>query len=631
MPSQGMQRKLTAILSADVKGYSRLMGEDEESTIRTLNAYREIMAALIQQHHGRVVDSPGDNLLAEFVSVVEAMQCAVEIQRELKARNAELPENRRMEFRIGINLGDVVVEGERIYGDGVNIAARIEGLAEGGGICISGTLYDSVENKLALGYEYLGEHTVKNITKPVRVYRVLTAPEAAGSLVYRDKRADPRHRRRAHLALVAVLIVGAIALVVWNHYLRPTVPPARVPSEKAPALELTGKPSIAVLPFVNMSGDPEQEYFSDGMTEDLITDLSKISGLFVISRNSVFTYKGKAVKAEEVGRELGVGYVMEGSVRKAGDMVRITAQLIDANTGRHLWAERYDRDLKDIFSLQDELRQQIVAALRVKVKEVERKRVMRKDTANLNAYDYALRGWWYYKRYTKEANTQARLMFERAIGLEPDYASAYVGLGLTYYEEWAMQWSQDSQSLERAFELAKKALALNDSLPNAHNLLGHVYLWKKQHEQAIAEKERAVALDPNNADSYADLGEALMWAGRPEEAIPLVEKAMRLNPHYPVNYLFTLGSAYFLTERHEKAMEVLKRALILNPDFLGAHLMLAALYNELGQEEEARAQMVEALRINPQLSAEVFRQRLPFKDQAVLERLLDGPHKVVPK
>jgi class 3 adenylate cyclase len=309
-------RKLTAILSADVKGYSRLMGEDEEATIRTLTAYREVMADLIQKHRGRVVDSPGDNVLAEFKSVVDGVRCAVEIQEELKAKNVELPENRKMEFRIGVNLGDVVEEGEQIYGDGVNIAARLESLAKGGGICISGSAYEQVEGKLDIGYEYLGEQSVKNIRKPVRVYRVLMEPEEAGSVVYRRRKDDPLHRRRAILVFLVVLVVVALALAVWRFYLRPA-PPVEVGSLEGMAFPLPEKPSIAVLPFVNMSDDPEQEYFSDGITEDLITDLSKISGLFVIARNSVFVYKGKPVKIAEVGRELGVRYVLEGSVRKA--------------------------------------------------------------------------------------------------------------------------------------------------------------------------------------------------------------------------------------------------------------------------------------------------------------------------
>jgi adenylate cyclase len=320
-----MERKLTAILSADVKGYSRLMGEDEEATIRTLTVYREVMATLIARHRGRVVDSPGDNLLAEFASAVDAVQGAVKIQQDLHGKNAELPPERRMEFRIGINVGDVVVEGERLYGDGVNIAARLEALAEGGGICIAGTVYDQVENKLSLSYEYVGEQMVKNIAKPVRVYRVRREMKEPTKELGKDEVTSPA---------------------------------------STTALSLPDKPSIIVLPFLNMSNDPEQEYFSDGITEDLTTDLSRIAGLFVISRNSAFTYKGKAAKAQDISREMGVRYLLEGSVRKAGERIRITAQLIDATTDHHLWAERYDCPLQDLFALQDEIVQKIVTTLR---------------------------------------------------------------------------------------------------------------------------------------------------------------------------------------------------------------------------------------------------------------------------
>jgi adenylate cyclase len=626
MEPQNIQRKLTAILSADVKGYSRLMGEDEAETVRTVTVYRQVMATLIQKHRGRVVDSPGDNLLAEFSSVVDAVRCAVEIQEELKARNAELPENRKMEFRIGVNLGDVIVEGERIYGDGVNIAARVEGLAEGGGVCVSGTVYDQIKNKLALGYEYLGEQTVKNITEPVRVYRVLMEPGAAAG-VSREKRHGLRQWQWAALVVAAVLFVGTGAVAIWNFYLRPPVPPTVVPSEKVPALELPDKPSIAVLPFVNMSGDPEQEYFSDGITEDLITDLSKISGLFVIARNSVFIYKGKAIKIAEVGRELGVRYVLEGSVRKANGRVRITAQLVDATTEGHLWAERYDRDLKDIFALQDEVAQKIVAALAVKLTEDEQKRLVRRYTDNMEAYDSLLQGLEYNNRYTKEANVQARQLYERAIDLDPEFALAYALLGLTHVHEWSFGWSQDPQSLEQAFELAQRAITLEDSLPLGHAILGEVYLWKKQHVQAIAELEKTIALNPNHADGIAGLGNILNWAGRPEEAIGLVKKAMRLNPMYPVWYLWGLGHAYFLTNRYEEAIETLNRVLDRNPDHLPAHAYLAASYGELGRQGEARAEAAEVKRLSPQTSTVAWRQRLPYKDQAVLERLFDSLRK----
>jgi TolB-like protein/class 3 adenylate cyclase len=340
MTEQGFKRKLTAILSADVKDYSRLMGLDEESTIRTLTNYRSAMTTLIQQHRGRVVDAPGDNLLAEFASVVDAVNCAVEIQRELAERNAELPEERKMLFRIGVNLGDVVEEEDRIYGDGVNITARLESLAEAGGICISGIVYDQIETKLDLEYEYLGEQEVKNIAKPVRVYRVLSYPGAAAHRVIQAKKAVGRKWRKAALALGAVVLLAVGAVLIWNFLFRPAPSPGEVATVEKMAFPLPDKPSIGVLPFTNMSGDAEQEYFADGMTDDLITDLSKVGGLFVIARNSMFTYKGKPVKVNQVAEELGVRYVLEGSVRRAGDQVRINAQLIDTTTGGHLWAER---------------------------------------------------------------------------------------------------------------------------------------------------------------------------------------------------------------------------------------------------------------------------------------------------
>jgi adenylate cyclase len=375
--TQDFRRKLTAIFSADVEGYSRLMGEDEEATVRTITVYREVMASIIDKHQGRVVDSPGDNLLADFHSVVDALRCAVETQEEFRARNADLPENRRMEFRIGINLGDVIQEGERIYGDGVNIAARVEGFAEGGGICISGSAYDQVKHKLALGYENLGEHTVKNIADPVRVYRVDMKPEADSARVSIEVEARPRSRRGVALAAVVVLILGVAAVAIWSFYSGPSHRQAEVASVDAIAIPLPGKASIAVLPFKNLGGDPEQEYFSDGITNDIITDLSKFRQLFVIASNTIFTYKGKPVRVKDVGRDLGVRYVLEGSVQKAGKQVRINAQLIDATTGHHLWAERYERDLTDVFALQDEIVQTIVTKLALQIDEAERIRAIR--------------------------------------------------------------------------------------------------------------------------------------------------------------------------------------------------------------------------------------------------------------
>ena len=511
--------------------------------------------------------------MAEFLSVVDAVRCAVEIQEEFGVRNAELPENRRMVFRIGINLGDVIEEHERIYGDGVNIAARIESLAEAGGISISRNVYDQVKGKLDFSYEYLGEHSVKNIDDPVRVYRVEMEAKSTIPVISRE-------------------------------------------------VNLPEKPSIAVLPFANMSGDPEQEYFSDGITEDIITDLSKISALFVVARNSVFTYKGKSVKVEEVGKELGVSYILEGSVRKALDRVRITAQLVDATTGGHLWAERYDRKLEDIFALQDEVTQEIVSVLAVKLTEAEKTRRACKCqyTCNTDAYDYFLRGLEYFHGFTKKNNVRAREMFRKAVQIDPGYALAYTMLGHTHLADCTLGWNQDAQPIERAFELAQKSIAIDALLSEPHELLGNVYLWKKQHEQAIAELERAISLDPNNADWLAGLGGILVWADRAEEAIELIGKAMTLNPIFPPNYLWNLGHAFLQTKRFDKAISTLKRAIKQNPDFWPSHILLAASYSAAGRTEEGRAEAAETLRINPDFSLESWRLKCPFKNKEALER-----------
>ncbi len=599
-PAVSMERKLTAIFSADVVGYSRLMGDDEEATIRTLTAYRALISSLIQHYRGRVVDAPGDNLLAEFVSVVDAVRCAVEIQHALIAKNAELPDHRQMHFRIGINLGDVIVEGERLYGDGVNIAARLESLAEPGGICLSGTVYDHVENKLPLTYASQGEQTVKNIAKPVRVYRVIM-DDAATALAEQAALRHIQHERHSTLVAVSpspgasrkrmgvlvlaglVVIAGALAAVHYLAYPPLATPHSAVVTEEAklPALPLPDKPSLVVLPFVNMSKDPDQEYFSDGLTEVLTGDLSKISRLFVIARNSAFTYKGKAVKVQDVGREMGVQYVLEGSVQKADQRVRITAQLIEAGTGYHLWSEQYDRPLADLFALQDEIVQKIGTTLKLQLALQEQGYLVRKHTDNLEAYDAYLRGLVYIWRITQETTARARQLFEKAATLDPQYAEAYAWLGATYYLEWILRWSADPQTPERAVALVRKALALDDSLPIAHSLLSSIYAEKQQYDQALAEGERAIALDPNNADSYQAQAQALNWAGRPEEALQVIERAMRLNPRHPPFYLWELGLAYNLTGRYTEAVTTQKEVISLSPNFPSAYLQLA--YSYLGQ------------------------------------------------
>jgi len=624
MTTQEVKRKLAAILSADVKGYSRLMGEDEKGTVRTLNAYKEVMTGLIQHHHGRVVDAPGDNVLAEFGSVVDAVECAVEIQKELKKRNAELSENRRMEFRIGVNLGDVIEDGEQILGDGVNIAARLESLAEAGGICISGTAYDQVENKLGLGYQFLGEQTVKNIAKPVRVYKVLTEPGAVVR-VAAEQKVKPRKWQRPVMVLVIILVLVAAALTIWRFYLPSKPAPVEVASKEKMAFPLPDKPSIAVLPFMNMSGDSELEHFSDGITEEIITALSKTPKLFVIARNSTFTYKGKPVRVKQVAEDLGVRYVLEGSVRKATDRLRITAQLIDALTGHHLWAERYDREPKDIFVLQDEITLKILNSLHVKLTGGEQDRVYGKDTNNLEAYIKVLQGRDYFWRLNRESNILAKKLFEEAIALDPKYPAPYWLLGMTHIMDTWFDWGQSKEdSLSRAMELAQKTISLNDLDSNAHGLLGAAYRMKGDHDKAIAEGKRAVELDPNSADAYVWLGIALNYAGRSEEAVHLFERAIRLNPFAHTWYFLHLGNAYQFLGRYDEAIAAYQKALRLSPNNLFAHLNLTSTYSQLGRDKEASAHAKEILRISPDFSLDRFAEKLPYKNQAEKERRINA-------
>ena len=604
------------------------MGEDDVATVRTIKAYREVMASLIEQYQGRVVDSPGDNLLAEFGSVVDAVQCAVEIQQSLKAKNAELPKNRQMEFRIGINVGDVIEEGGGIYGDGVNVAARIEGLAEGGGICISNIVFDQVKRKLKLGYRYMGEHSVKNIDEPVRVYQVLPESDAAEKV---DIAEAPKKRpqRWAALVAVAVVILVVAALSVWQHTLRsPQEEPASL--EKM-AFPLPDKPSIAVLPFDNMSDDAEQEYLADGITENITTALSNIPEMFVIARNSTFTYKGKPVKVQQVSEELGVRYVLEGSVQRAGDRMRVTAQLVDATTGRHLWAGRYDRDIKDLFALQDEITQKIAIELQVELVQGEGARKPG-STDSLEAWEYGVKGTSLFQRFTKENNAKARALFERAIERDPDYAFAWTMLAWTHWADVDFGFSETpAESFKRAVELAEKSLALDDDQPGVHALLGAIHLLRREYEEAIAEGQRSIALGPNDATSHILLAQTMYLAGRFEEAITLAEKATRLAPLYPAWYLGILAQSYMMAGRYEEALaafnQLLDRSRKGDIPPIWAHLGLTRSYMELGREREARVHAAEVLKIDPAFSLEFWRKNAPFKDPAHLERVLEPMRK----
>ncbi|HJY82273.1 MAG TPA: tetratricopeptide repeat protein [Candidatus Binatia bacterium] len=595
----------------DIVGFSRQMGADETRMLRLLEVHNHLIEQTVADHYGQVIKSTGDGFLVEFPSVVNAVQCAQRIQRHLRARNAQTEPSEQIHLRIGVHLGDIVQHQGDVQGDGVNIAARLQPLAEPDTICISQQVYEEVAKKLPLGRVMsLGRPKLKNIAHRFLVYVLLPEqPTGLRQTLGIQWLKLTRRISTAHRVIVAAFLLalaGAGTLAIQHGYFRST-----------PRLLLPDKPSIAVLPFVNMSSDPAQEYFSDGMTDTLITDLSKLAGLFVIARNSTFAYKGKAIKPQQVSQELGVRYVLEGSVQKAEARVRINAQLVDATTGRHLWAERYDRELQDIFTLQDELTRRIVGALQVKLTAQEQGRLGRVPTENLEAYDYYLRGKADWERGLQEANGQARHLFEHAIALDPQFALAYTVLGLTYLREWLWGWSYDPHTLDQAVGLAQKAHALDDTLPEAHMVLGLASAFKGQPEQGLVEGERAIALDPNCAWCHSVLAEVLLVAGQPEEALGLVEKAMRLDPE-PASaayYAVDLGWAYRSLGRYEEALTTLKRALTHNPEYLPAHIHLAGLYNELGREAEARAAEAAARRLNPNVPLEALREKTAVKKQ----------------
>jgi len=626
MAEEGFKRKLAAILSADVEGYSRLMGDDEEATVRTLTSYRSAITDLVQQYRGRVVDSPGDNILAEFVSVVDSVNCAVEIQREMAEQNAELPYNRQMQFRIGINLGDVIEEKGRIYGDGVNIAARVESMAEAGSICISGRAYDQVANKLGLEYENLGVHQVKNISTPIRVYRVLSSPGAAAHRVIQAKDALKRKWYKIAFSTAAVVVVLAVVVGIWQFYVdHHTVEPASVENM---AYSLPDKPSIAVLPFNNLSGNPEDEFIADGISESIITALSKTPKLFVISRNSTFTYKGKAVKVQKVAEDLSVRYVLEGSLQKKNGQLRINAQLIDAITGNHLWAEKYDRNLKDIFALQDDITMKIITAMQVELSEGEQANVIARGTENLEAYLKVLQGLQHFQSVNKETNAMARKLAKEAISLDSSYPAAYFLLSKTQMREIVLGTTKSPKiSLKLSIENTQKAISLDTLFADAQAWLGWLYTMTRQHDKGIAAAERASALNPNSSDANSYLGLTLNYAGRHEEAIQMYEKAIRLSPLPSVNTLWRLCIACRDCGRYEEGISAAKKAVYLQPDSLYAHTCLASCYALLGRDAEARAESAEILKIDPNFSLAVLQERLPYKEPGETELVVGSLRK----
>jgi adenylate cyclase len=625
MSTQDFKRKLTAVFSADVAGYSKLMGEDEAATVKTLESYKQIMFSLIKQHRGRVIDSPGDNLLAEFASVVDAVQCGVAVQKELQARNAELPENRRMQFRIGINLGDVIEEQDRIYGDGVNIAARLESCADPGGICVSKTAFDHIETKLPLGYEYLGEKEVKNIAKPVGVYRVLMEPRVTVAGAKAKKPSIPLWRRKGVLAGAVAVLIVILGFTVWNFYWRtPRIEPA---SKEKMAFPLPDVPSIAVLPFVNMSNDPKQEFLCDGMTEDIITALSKVPRLFVIARNSTFTYKGKPVKVKQVSEELGVRYVLEGSLQRSGDRLRINAQLIDALTGNHLWADRYDRDVTDLFALQDAITMKILTAIQVKLTEGEHASSVEKYYRGKQGLDCYLklteaRGIQF--RWNIEANNLARRMIEETIAMCPENPMGYIFLGWNSHYDFVLgNTDSPRETIEKGIELAQKALAMDDSIASAHIVLCYLYLDKGDYDKAMAEAERAMVLNPGDWSALNTYANSLRLTGRPEEAIPFYQKAIRLTPFGASVLYRDFGQALRDTRRFEEAVSAFKKAIKLSPGDISAHIWLAITYLVMGRENDVRSEGEEVLRIDPKFSWERWIKGLPI-DKSRKDRLTEA-------
>ena len=627
MATESFKRKLTAILSADVAGYSRLMGEDESATVRALETYKRVISDLIQQHRGRVVDSPGDNILAEFASVVDAVQCAVAVQKEIQARNQGLLETRRMQFRIGINLGDVIEEEDRLYGDGVNIAARLESLAEPGGICVSKTAFDHIETKLPLGYEYLGEQNVKNIAKPVPSYKVLMESRVTVKTPAQAKPKEGARRRYSLIALVSVLLMAAGVALFWRFAFPPASPPVEKASQQQMAFPLPDKPSIAVIPFLNMTGEKNQDFFCDGLSESLIMALSKVPQLFVIARESTFRYKGKEVKTKQVSEELGVQYVLEGSLQRAGDRVRITAQLIEALTGHHLWSERYDRSLKDIFDLQDEITMKILTELRVKITEGETIRIQAKGTNNLQAYLNVLEAEGYLYQNYKEGNAVAKRLLQEAVRLDPNYAQAHIDLSIALAREvWLGVSESPQETLSNAMKSAQRAVELDNSSAEAQTAVSRVFLLLRQHDKAIETGERGVRLDPNSAIANFILALTLVYSYRSEEAFPLIRQGIRLNPFYP-NLYNSYGMAYRETGRYEEGIAAVKKALQLSPNYVLAHLTLITLYSYAGREDEAGAAAAEVQRIDPNFSLIKYAKESPWKEGPRRDRIMDALRK----
>src|SRR6266446_2934772 len=617
------KRKLAAILHADVVGYSRLMGEDEAGTHQAMGKLRRAVDPLIAAHDGRIVGTAGDSVLADFSSVVDALDCAVDMQRAACAVNEPVPQQRRLELRIGVNLGDVIVDGGNIFGDGVNIAVRLEGLARPGTICISHTVYDQVRNKLDLDYRPLGSHRVKNIAEPVRAYAV-GVPAATPRL---------GRRRRAFFAAAGAAALAAVGLVAWAFHagggrellgLGSTPKQVEVARLAAPTL-VANRTSVAVLPFKNLSDDPNQEYFSDGITEDVIAALGRFSNLLVLAKSASFQFRGRNLSPGEIGRLLEVRYLLDGSIRRAEDRVRVKAELTEAETGRHVWSEGYDAELKDIFAVQADIVRRAVGAVAVKLTRFEEERVLAKPTDSLAAYEYILRGREVLTHTTQEKNDEARQLFQRAIALDPNYAAAYAALGDSHFEAVVSGWTEfRGEELERAETLAQKALALDPATTSAYRLLARINRYSKRYDLALGQIDRALEINPNDAASYQLRGNVLVWAGRAGEAVSWLEIALRFdgaNAYTAQN----LCSAYYLLGRYGEAVETCDRALAPNPGRsiqMMTRPVLAATYAQLNRPQDAERERAALMRVSPFLDAERFAGQ--FGTQEARDQMLEG-------
>jgi len=609
-------------MAADIAGYSRMMDADEDATMAAWRDVRtQVVDPTIGRFQGRIVKHTGDGFLAEFSTVLRAVNCAWEIQRDLLRRNAGLPDARRLDFRIGINLGDVMADETDIYGDGVNIAARLEAMADPGGICISSDVYNQVHKRVDYPMQDLGRCQVKKISTPVHVYRIVIDDSDTPSIANGNK-APPVGRRWAYSLAAGVLALAVAGTLWWQ--MRPPSPPEGRQTEVATA----SVPTIAVLPFDNMSGDAGQDYFSDGLTEDLITDLSKVRGLAVIARSSTFAYKGKPTDIRTIGSELNARYVVEGSVRRVGDQVRINVQLIDSDNGHHLWADRYDGQLRDIFKLQDDIGRQIVTALALQLGPGETPRQGRADTANMEAYDLFLRGREQFERFSRHDTTESRAFFERAIELDPDYAQAHALLAWTYAFEYTNGWNQDDEApLRLATELANRAIALDPNIPVAYFARGLVFREQREYVKALADAQKSTEIDPSYANGHVLLATLLYYAGRPEEGLRMVRRAQRLHPHHPSNYRFHEGQALFILKRYDEAIAAFTKGLKQNNTSQRLRVWLAATYAQIGRQDDAEWEADMVLSTDPNFSLKRLPQAFPFTDRKELDHIMGALRK----